>query len=65
MMQESSGVASDYITTTLQFLENTFRAFTYLPVRWNFIYKIIHFHLSLPEKSKLDKIILTYIRKKS
>ena len=32
MMQESSGVASDYITTTIQFLENTFRAFTHLPV---------------------------------
>ena len=33
MMQESSGMASDYITTTIQFLENTFRAFTHLPVR--------------------------------
>ena len=32
MMQESSGIASDYITTTIQFLENTFRAFTHLPV---------------------------------
>ncbi|CAF4252675.1 unnamed protein product, partial [Adineta steineri] len=31
MMQEASGVASDYITTTIQFLENTFRAFTHLP----------------------------------
>ena len=33
MMQESSGVASDYITTTIQFLENTFQAFNHLPVR--------------------------------
>ncbi|CAF2440547.1 unnamed protein product [Rotaria sp. Silwood2] len=33
MMQESSGVASDYITTTIQFLENTFRAFTHLPTQ--------------------------------
>ncbi|UJR27102.1 hypothetical protein I4U23_008402 [Adineta vaga] len=31
MMQESSGVSSDYISTTIQFLENTFRAFTHLP----------------------------------
>ena len=33
MMPEAFGVASDYITTTIQFLENTFRAFTHLPVR--------------------------------
>lgn len=33
MMQESSGTASDYITTTIRFLEDTFRAFTHLPVR--------------------------------
>ncbi|CAF0914172.1 unnamed protein product [Adineta steineri] len=33
MMQEASGVASDYITTTIQFLENTFRAFTHLPTQ--------------------------------
>jgi len=31
MMQESSGVSSDYITTTIQFLEDTFHAFTHLP----------------------------------
>jgi hypothetical protein len=34
MMQESTGVASDYVKTTIQFLENTFRAFTHLPVRF-------------------------------
>jgi len=39
MMQEASGVASDYITTTIRFLEDTFRAFTHLPVR--FIFKEI------------------------
>ncbi|CAF1135707.1 unnamed protein product [Rotaria sordida] len=33
MMQEASGMASDYITTTIQFLENTFRAFTHLPTQ--------------------------------
>ncbi|CAF3848665.1 unnamed protein product [Rotaria magnacalcarata] len=33
MMQESMGVASDYITTTINFLENTFRAFTHLPTQ--------------------------------
>jgi len=33
-MQEPSGVASDYITTTIRFLEDTFRAFTHLPVRF-------------------------------
>ncbi|CAF3446362.1 unnamed protein product [Rotaria sp. Silwood1] len=33
MMQEPSGVASDYITTTIQFLEHTFRAFTHLPTQ--------------------------------
>ncbi|CAF3177319.1 unnamed protein product [Rotaria socialis] len=33
MMQESMGVASDYITTTIKFLENTFRAFTHLPTQ--------------------------------
>lgn len=33
MMQESSGVASDYITTTIQFLENTFQAFNHLPTQ--------------------------------
>lgn len=34
-VQESSGTASDYITTTIRFLEDTFRAFTHLPVRLN------------------------------
>ncbi|CAF0753822.1 unnamed protein product [Adineta ricciae] len=33
MMPEAFGVASDYITTTIQFLENTFRAFTHLPTQ--------------------------------
>jgi hypothetical protein len=32
MLQEPSGTASDYITTTIRFLEDTFRAFTHLPV---------------------------------
>jgi hypothetical protein len=65
MMQESSGVASDYITTTIQFLEDTFRAFTHLPVRFFFeeiiekriiillIKKIIFFYFFFLEKSKL------------
>jgi hypothetical protein len=67
MMQEASGVASDYITTTIQFLEDTFRAFTHLPVRFVFKEiiakdfccvnnknkKILFFFFCFLEKSKL------------
>jgi len=75
MMPEASGVASEYITTTIRFLEDTFRAFTHLPVRFVFKEiiakdfftnkknkKILLFFLFFVEKSKFVEIINSHIQ---
>jgi len=58
-MQQSAGVASDYITTTIRFLEDTFRAFTNLPVRisivfFSFAFYSLNYFLETSKSRKLN-----------